>query len=43
MREQVPGTKFTRSGITATPDYYADTVMMINMLIATGNMPNLIE
>ncbi|GEM_PF-2363220 len=41
MRVQIPGQPYTSDGITLTPEYYADTVLMVTMIAVTGNMPNL--
>ncbi|MES3020266.1 MAG: glycosyl hydrolase family 8 [Pseudomonadota bacterium] len=41
MRVQVPGASYANSGVTLTPAYYSDTVMMVCMIAVTGNMPNL--
>ena len=43
MRQQTPGVSYSNGGLTANTSYYEDTVMMVNMLIVTGNMPNLPE
>lgn len=43
MRVQVPGKPYTGNGRTVQPTYFGDAVMMMNMLIITGNMPNLPE
>jgi endo-1,4-beta-D-glucanase Y len=40
MRQQVPGERFEENGASAHANYFEDTVLMINMLIVTGNMPN---
>ncbi|MES3020818.1 MAG: glycosyl hydrolase family 8 [Pseudomonadota bacterium] len=41
MRVQVPGMDYANGGITIKPTYFGDTVMMVTMIAATGNMPNL--
>ncbi|HYX36406.1 MAG TPA: glycosyl hydrolase family 8 [Oligoflexus sp.] len=41
MRLQTPGTPYTKNGLRASPSYFEDTVMMVNMIAVTGNMPNL--
>jgi len=41
MRLQTPGVAYSSGGLTANPSYYEDSVLMVNMLVVTGNMPNL--
>lgn len=41
MRQQVPGQDYTAGGYRVPREYYGDTVLMMNMLMVTGNMPNL--
>ncbi len=41
MRQQLPGQDHTAGGFRVPHEYFGDTVLMVNMIAVTGNMPNL--
>ncbi|WP_146204594.1 hypothetical protein [Massilia glaciei] len=41
MIKQTPGSSYSENGVTISPDYYGDTVLMFCLIAVTSNMPNL--
>ncbi len=43
MRQQIPGQDYNGGGYRVPAEYFGDTVLMLNMIMVTGNMPDLPE